>query len=152
MQISVSNLHEPQSFQPEYLPEVVGPYAIDKDVITRFSKQNWFRRFLGLPKVSKFVLESLEKSNEFSQDLYKSVKQIDVRVTNMDEKISTLKGMQGDFQVLMTKLSSIERNESEIFILRNQVQSLKRKCNLMVFLVIASVLMNAAVMYYTLSF
>jgi hypothetical protein len=149
------NFHETQNFKPDYIPEVVAPAYFDKEIITRYSKQSWLKRFFTLPKVSTFVLESLGKSYDFSNDLSNSLKQVETRVDRLNDKFSVLESMQGDFQTIMMrqaalseKLQKIEMNEGDILALRQETRLLVKKNRIILAMMFLLMILNAGFIYY----
>lgn len=149
------SFHETQNFTPEYIPEVRTPAFIDKDVISKYSKLSWPRRFFSLPKVSTYVLESLSKSIDFSNDLNQSLNKLEKRVDRLNDKFVMLEGMQVDFKSLMTKqntlsdkLKKIEANEGEIVTLKQQVQNLTSKNRIIMFFVGLLMMANLGLLYF----
>jgi hypothetical protein len=140
---------ETQNFHPEYLPEPVTPFFINKTTLAGFTKKSWIGRFLTLPRVSAFVLDSLEKSNDFTLDLHQAVKQLEGKVERMNEKFSALDGLQGDFRTLNEKFRKIESNERELQRLSQAALRLEKRAKLMWILILVSVLTNLGMIYYT---
>lgn len=111
---------EVQEFTPEYMPEVVSPCFIDRNVMTTYTKQNWLKKMLTVPKIAIFTLEHLEKVNNFASDVHGSVKKVENRV-------SVLEGSQGDFRSLSDRLQKVEMNATDITELKLQLHDLNRK-------------------------
>jgi uncharacterized protein YhaN len=168
---------EHTDFNPEYLPEIITPYFINKSVISTYSKKSKLGKFFSLPKVSSFVLESLEKSNEFSLELHSLVKQAQScsqetrqKVDKLNERFSALEGRihlmtgeLGDFQQrvqpILNKLSisensldekirKLEANGSELKLLKQEIASLKNRDKLLWLALLLSVTLNSAAVYY----
>jgi hypothetical protein len=150
MHFQQDNFPEPQSFRPEYMPEVVGPSFIDKEMMASYTKQGWFKRFLSLPKLSTFVLESLGRSNEFSSDLFSSHKRLESRVDRLNDKFAALEGIQGDFKAVLSKLHQVDKNESELQALKLQLHRLSAKSKVMTALLILMLMVNTGLVVYVL--
>lgn len=154
------NFHETQTFEPEYLPEVITPYFINKSTISQYSKQNWARRFFGLPRMTSFVLDSLEKNNEFSLDLHNSIKQtqytvqeVKSKVDKLNDKFLALEGTHGDFRPLINKLGAsesmvneklrrIEEANKDLITLKQQMKQLKNNNRFLWVLILISITAN----------
>ena len=169
--------NEPADFNPEYLPEVVTPFFLNKSVITSYAKKSKLGKFFSLPKVSSFVLESLEKSNDFSLELHSLVKQTQSssqearsKVDKLNDKFSALEGRihlmtgeLGDFQQrvqpILNKLSmsessldekirKLEANGNELKTIKNEIASLKTRDKLLWLALLVSVALNSTAIYY----
>lgn len=129
------NFPEVQDFVPEYMPEVISPCFIDTSVSVNYSKQNWFKKMLTLPKVASFVLESLDKINNFSNDINNSVNKVASRV-------SVLEASQGDFRSLNDRLGQVEMKVIDLPELKLQLQELTKKNRIMTVLMLVMALVN----------
>ncbi|WP_408095543.1 hypothetical protein ACJVC5_10925 [Peredibacter sp. HCB2-198] len=134
-----SNMHfnfpEVQDFEPDYLPEVISPVFIDSSVSMTYSKQSWFKKMLTLPKVATFVLESLDKISNFSNDINNSVNKVASRV-------SVLEASQGDFRSLNERLGQVELKVTDLPELKIQLQELSKKNRIMTMLMLVMALVN----------
>lgn len=173
--------NDPSVLTPEYMPpaEVVTPYHVNKSVLTNFSKKGKLAKFFSLPKISTFVLESLEKSNEFSHEIHSLVKSTQTsnsetrnRVDKLNDRFSALEGRihlmtgeLGDFQhkvqpildklsmsegVIDQKIRKLEENGQELKILKQQIISLKKKDTLLWLVLTLSIGINAGTIFYIL--
>lgn len=147
------NFHETQSFHPEYLPEVVTPYFINKATIAEYSKKNFFQRFFGLPRMTSFLLDSLEKNNEFSLDLHNSFQHSQRTVTDLrskferlNEKFLALEGVRGELasseNKINEKLRRIEDTGHEMTSLKLQISGLRNQNRFLWPVIILSVVLN----------
>lgn len=134
-----SNMHfnfpEVQDFEPEYMPEVISPVFIDSSVSVSYSKQNWFKKMLTLPKVASFVLESLDKISSFSNDINNSVSKVASRV-------AVLEASQGDFRSLNDRLQQVEMKVTDLPEMKLQLQELAKKNRIMTVLMLVMALVN----------
>lgn len=169
--------NEPADFNPDYLPEVVTPYFINKSVISNYSKKSKIGKFFSLPQVSSFVLDSLEKINDFTLELHSLVKQTQTssqearsKVDKLNEKFSALEGRihlmtgeLGDFQqrvqpilnklsmsenTLDEKIRKLEASGSELKLLKQEIAGLKNRDKLLWLGLLVSVALNSAAVYY----
>lgn len=134
-----SNMHfnfpEVQDFEPEYMPEVISPVFIDTSVSASYSKQNWFKKMLALPRVATFVLESLDKISNFSNDINNSVSKVASRV-------SLLEASQGDFRSLNDRLQQVEMKMTDLPEMKLQLQELAKKNRIMTLMMLVMALVN----------
>lgn len=165
---------------PDYMPaEVVNPFIINKSVITSYSKKGRLAKFFSLPKVSSFVLESLEKSNEFSHELHNLVRQaqstsndnrksfdkLNDRFSALEGRIHLMTGELGDFQhkvqpildklsmsesMVDQKIRKLEEAGNELRVMKQQITSLQNKDRLLWLVLTLSIGINAGTIFYIL--
>lgn len=158
---------------PDYLPaETVTPYFVSKPMIKAFTKKGTWGRFLSLPKIAGFILDSLEKSNDFTLDLHEVVKktqstssevhhemkQLSERFTQLETRVALMNGEIGDVQNKLwpqidSKIKSVEERNSmahklDIKKLNDQLTALKNSNRLLWIGLLFSVGVNAGIFYF----
>ena len=160
---------------PDYLPaetETVTPYFVSKPMIKAYTKKGTLGRFLALPKMAGFILDSLEKSNDFTLDLHNvvrktqttssevqhDVKLLNERFTQLETRVSLINGEIGDVQNKLwpqidSKIKSAEERNSmahklDIKKFNDQIASLKNSNRLLWIGLFCSVAVNAGIFYF----
>ncbi len=158
---------------PDYLPmETVTPYFVSKPMIKAYTKKGMLGRFLALPKMAGFILDSLEKSNDFTLDLHNAVKQtqttssevhhevrmLNERFSQLETRVALMNGEIGDVQNKLwpqidSKIKSAEDKNSmglklDIKKLNDQVTSLKNNNRFLWIGLLFSVAVNAGIVYF----
>lgn len=172
--------NDPAAFQPEYMPaEVPSPFMMNKSISTEFSRKGRLGKFFSLTKVSSFLLESMEKSNEFSVELNSQVREVqgsvnetssrldklNERFSSLEGKIQLMTGEFGDFQYrvrpILEKLSrseaqidekirKIEDNGLELKSLKAEMVGLRSRDKMLWIMISLSMGVNVAAVYYIL--
>ncbi len=158
---------------PDYLPtETVTPYFVSKPMIKAYTKKGILARFLALPKMAGFILDSLEKSNDFTLDLHNVVKQtqsasseahhemklLSERFAQLETRVALMNGEIGDVQNKLwpqidSKIKAAEERNSmalklDIKKLNDQITSLKSSNRLLWIGICFSVAVNTGIFYF----
>jgi len=158
---------------PDYLPtETVTPYFVSKPMIKAYTKKGMLGRFLAMPKMAGFILDSLEKSNDFALDLHNVVKKtqansseihhemklLSERFTQLETRIALMNGEIGDVQNKLwpqidSKIKSAEERNSTVMKLdlkklNDQLASLKNQNRLLWMGILLTIAVNAGIFYF----
>src|SRR5690606_27922179 len=152
--------------------ETVPPYFFSKLMIKAYTKKGMLERFLALPKMAGFILDSLEKSNDFTLDLHGAVKQIQTssseihheakqlseRFSQLETRVALMNGEIGDVQNKLwpqidSKIKSAEDRNSlglklDVKKLNDQITTLKSNNRFLWMGLLLSVAVNAGIVYF----